>query len=69
MSKQNVFFELPQKKLNKTDVLFYIYKNEGKLGQMTVSRGGLNYYPSNSKSPINITWSQFDKMVKDWKDS
>lgn len=67
MAKHNVFVNLPTRELNKVDAHFYIYQDKAKLGQITISRGGLDYYPSNSKRPIKISWSQFDKMVKDWK--
>jgi len=48
------------------DAHFYIYKDDAKLGQITISKGGLDYYPSNSKKPISIGWTQFDKMIKEW---
>jgi len=69
MAKHNVYLEIPTKEMNKVDANFYIYQNDAKLGQITISKGGLDYYPSNSKKPIKIGWSQFDRMVKDWNNS
>ncbi|NTS42997.1 hypothetical protein HRG84_19075 [Flavisolibacter sp. BT320] len=69
MPKHNVYLDLPKREINKVDAHFEIYQNDAKMGRITVSKGGLDYYPSNSKKPIKITWSQFDRMVKDWKDT
>ena len=66
MAKHNVFLELPQREMGKVDANFFIYKDSSKLGQITISKGGMDYYPSNSKKPIKINWSQFDSMIKDW---
>lgn len=65
MAKHNVYFDLPEREIGKVDANFYIYQNKEKLGQITISKGGMDYYPSNSKKPIKISWSQFDKMVKE----
>lgn len=66
MAKHNVFLDLPKREINKVDAHFYIHKDGEKLGQITVSKGGLDYYPANSKKPIKIGWTQFDKMIKEW---
>ena len=54
--------------MNKVDAHFRIHKDGAKLGGLTVSKGGLDYYPINSKKPIKISWTQFDKMIRDWND-
>ncbi|MGN7786734.1 hypothetical protein ACTJIJ_19530 [Niabella sp. 22666] len=68
MAKHNVYFDLPERELGKVDANFYIYKDDAKLGQITISKGGLDYYPNKAKQPITISWSNFDQMVKDWKE-
>ena len=64
MPKHNVYFNLPTREVGKVDALFYIYRDDEKLGEITISKGGLDYYPSNSKKPIKLSWSQFDKMIR-----
>jgi hypothetical protein len=64
MARHNVYFDLPERELGKVDANFYIYKDGEKLGQITISKGGLDYYPSNSKKPIPISWSKFDRMMR-----
>lgn len=67
MAKHNVYFDLPVRELGKVDANFYIYQNEEKLGQIRVSKGGIDYYPASRKNPITINWTQFDKLIrKEW---
>lgn len=64
MAKHNVYFQLPETELGKVDAHFGIYKNGEKLGQITISKGGLEYYPAKRKTPIKISWTQFDSLTK-----
>ncbi len=66
MAKHNVYLDLPLREVNKVDAHFHIFRDDAKMGRITVSKGGIEYFPSNSKKPIRIGWIQFDKMVKDW---
>ena len=66
MAKHNVYLDLPSREINKVDAHFSVYRDGAKHGQITISKGGIDYYSSNSKKPIRIGWLQFDKMVKDW---
>lgn len=66
MPKHNVYFDLPEREIGKVDANFYIYQNGEKLGQMRISKGGMDYYPTNRKKAITVNWTQFDKMIKEW---
>jgi hypothetical protein len=66
MAKHTVSFELPKREMGKVDADFYIQKDGTKLGQIRISKGGLDYYPANRKKAIKISWTQFDKMVRNW---
>lgn len=65
MAKHNIYFDLPTRELTKVDAHFYIYKDGKKLGQMTISKGSLEYYPTKSQTPISISWSEFDRLMKE----
>ena len=68
MPKHNVYFDLPERELGKVDANFFIYQDSERLGKITISKGGFDYYPSNSKKPIKMGWRQFDKLLKEWND-
>ncbi len=66
MAKHNVYFELPNHEIGKVDAHFFVYQDGEKLGQITISKGNLQYYPRSSKKPITISWSKFDQMMRDF---
>jgi hypothetical protein len=64
MAKHNVFVTLPNAELGKRDAFFEIFKDDKKLGTITISKGSIEWYPSNAKKPYKISWTSFDKMIK-----
>jgi hypothetical protein len=68
MAKHNVFFELPNLEISKVDAHFNIIKDGEKLGRITISKGGFEYFPSKAKKAIKINWTQFDKMITKWNE-
>ena len=66
MAKHNLYFELPKREIGKTDVLFHVYKDSEKFGSITISKGNLEWYPKNAKNPYKVSWSAFDRMIRDF---
>jgi len=46
MASHNVKFTLPERQLGKVDARFFIYEDGKKLGEITISRGAIEYYPT-----------------------
>lgn len=69
MPKHNVFIDLPKRELGNVDAVFEIIQDDAKLGTIAISKGGMDYYPTNAKKPIKINWRQFDEMIKSWNNS
>ncbi len=68
MAKHNVYVNLPDAELRNSDAYFSIYQNGKKLGTITISKGSIEWYPKSAKQPYNMSWTQFDKMIKEWYD-
>ena len=64
MAQHNVFLSIPTAEMGKVDAHFYIYRDNEKLGQITISKGGLDYKPNRRQKPIKINWSKFDELMK-----
>ena len=64
MAKHNVTFNLPNLELGNTDANICIIQDGEKLGEITISKGGIDYYPKKKKRPITISWSRFDEIMK-----
>ena len=54
--------------MGKVDANFFIMKDGAKLGQIRISKGGMDYYPANKKNPIKIKWTQLDQMFREWNE-
>jgi hypothetical protein len=58
-----VMFNLPERELGKTDAKFIVHKNGKRLGEITISKGGFEYYPSNAQKPVKLQWSKFHNLM------
>lgn len=67
MARHNVYFELPSRELGKVDAKFSIYQNEEKLGEITISKGSIEYTPANKQEPIKLYWGQFHRLMNSYK--
>jgi len=67
MPSHNVKFTLPERQLGKVDARFFIYEDGKKLGEITISRGAIEYYPTNAQKPIKMGWPKFDRAMKEYK--
>lgn len=63
MAKHKVLVKLPAQEVVNSDVIFEIFGDESKLGELRISKGGLDYFPRDRKKSITITWEQFDKKM------
>ena len=47
------------------DVVFEIRSDDEKLGELHVSKGSIDWYASNARIPVKLTWEQFDRLMRD----
>ncbi|HLO71670.1 MAG TPA: hypothetical protein VK167_12410 [Flavipsychrobacter sp.] len=64
MAKHNVTFNLPNLELGNSDVSISIAQNGEKLGEIKISKGGLDYYPYKKKKPVTVSWARFNELMK-----
>jgi hypothetical protein len=67
MALHNVKFSLPERELGKVDARFFIYEDGKKLGEITISKGTIEYYPASTPKPIEMSWSKFDRVMRKYK--
>jgi len=61
----NVSFSVPNRPLGKSDVEFYVNKDEAKLGTLKISNGSIVWFPSGTIYGHKMTWAKFDKLMKE----
>ncbi len=65
MAKHNVYVTLPNAELMNADAVISVFQDEKKFGTITISKGSIEWYPSNAKQPYKMSWTKFDKMIKE----
>lgn len=68
MAKHNIFVDMPRRELGKVDAIFEVFTNSKKSGTITISKGGLEWYPNAARKAYKVTWKQFDQAIRDYKD-
>ncbi len=65
MPKHNVYLDLPLREVNKVDAHFHIFRDDAKMGRITVSKGATlkNLYGSDGFN--SIKWLKTGTMVKE----
>ncbi len=46
------------------DVVFEIRSDGEKLGELRISKGTIDWAPSNAKIPLRLSWEQFDRLMR-----
>ena len=41
--------------------------SKGKIGDLTISRGGIGWFPSGPSIERHFSWEQFARCVREWK--
>lgn len=66
MSKHNVYINLPWRELGNSDVQLEVRQDGEKFGTITISKGAIEWYTKNARSPMKVGWYHFDKMMRDY---
>jgi hypothetical protein len=59
--------QLPEVEIINKDLVIAIYSDDEKLGDITISRGGLGWVPRGPSNERHFSWEQFDRYVREWK--
>jgi hypothetical protein len=47
------------------DVVFEVFDDDGKLGELRVSQGGVDWYPRGAQIPAKLSWEQLARVMDD----
>jgi hypothetical protein len=67
MAEHNVSFALPEFDMKRVDAHFIIKKDSVKLGEIRISKGGLDYYPGKKQYGVKLTWTQLDSLIRKYE--
>ncbi len=64
MPSHKVEMKIPTTKMvQHADVVFEVFDEEGKLGELRVSQGGVDWYPRAAQIPAKLSWEQFAAVM------
>ena len=64
MATHKVIMRQPREKIVNSDVVFVIKEGEKKLGELHVSKGSIEWKPSNGRFKRRMRWSKFAKFME-----
>lgn len=65
MANHSVEVALPLAEILNKNAEFIIRSNGQQLGRLTVSRGGIGWFPRKTKQERHFTWEHFDQLVRE----
>jgi len=60
----SVEIELPINQVINKDVTFIIRRHDTKVGELRISKGGVDWYPAHAKRAVTKTWKQFARLFE-----
>jgi hypothetical protein len=65
MPRHEIESHIPAVNVLNTDMTVIVRSNGKKLGQLTISRGSIDWAPAGYKTSWTMTWEQFAGTMKD----
>jgi hypothetical protein len=65
MAKHDVLFNVPQRRLGKTDIDFTVRIDGELFGKLAISNGTIVWFPRGSKNGLKMGWKKFDDMMQE----
>lgn len=59
-----VNMEIPPQAVYNSDVVFQVSVDDRSIGRLKVSRGGVEWVPRNYRDGIQLSWSEFAKLIE-----
>ncbi len=65
MAEHEISISIPPKMVQNVDVVFEVYSDGEKLGELHVSKGTIDWHPRNLRRIASLSWEQFDRIMRD----
>jgi hypothetical protein len=65
MARHDVRFTIPERKLGYSDIEFYVWSDDERLGTLMVSKGAVVWRPANKKRGYAMAWPSFDRVMRE----
>jgi hypothetical protein len=65
VARHRVDFNVPDRPLAHADVIFTVYEDDEKFGELRVSKGAAVWFPVNKVKGYRLSWSQLDRLAQE----
>jgi hypothetical protein len=65
MPQHKIEVAQPAKRVLNSDVVFTIYSDDRRLGELSISKGSVDWRPANKQRSVRRTWERFAQMMED----
>ena len=59
--------QAPEFEIVNKDLVIEVHADGVKLGQLQISKGGIDWRPGKTPTPRVLTWEQFDRHMDEWR--
>jgi hypothetical protein len=66
MPQHNLTFTVPERPVGNADIIFTVYQDGEKFGELRVSRGAAVWFPANKVKGYRLSWDQVDRLARDF---
>jgi hypothetical protein len=60
-----VTFNLPRRELGREDIVFVVQKDDKRFGTLLISKGAVEWRPTNKVYRRKISWDKFDQLMRE----
>lgn len=64
MPKHRIEIAQPAKRVLNSDVVFTVYSDDKRLGELSISRGSVDWRPTNKQQPYSVSWERFARLME-----
>ena len=59
-----VTFDVPRRDLGREDIVFVVHKDDKRFGTLLISKGAVEWRPTNKVYRRKISWDKFDQLMR-----
>lgn len=64
MAEHYIEMKIPANTVVNADVVFEVFGDDQKLGELRISKGGVDWYPCSAKLARSFTWERFGRLLE-----
>ena len=64
MPRHRIEIQQPPKVVMHSDVSFIVFSDDERLGELSISKGTIDWKPARRRQPISMSWEKFARLME-----